>query len=344
MICLNCKKQIPDNSASCPYCGNQITYHAQLGEEIKFRRYQRWFLYLVIVLVFLGMLGVIIKIQSANTKYATTYLEITKKIKDKESALTQTQTTLSDKEKVLKEIQASLESKSKEAEQMSGELKRTKEELTIKTSDYKNVLDEKTLIASKKNKCELDLTSADANIYSLIIKLGVGASNVDLMKIPVADSNLNIGDDSDSDGLSDIAEAALGTNKDKSDSDGDGFTDKDEILRGYNPIGTGKINYDTKFAAKNKGRILLQVEGHGEAWYVSPSDGKRYLLGNPADAFRVMRDLNYWTKDWKKQANVTEEQPAGDQVVVAVPDTQQTGSSSGTILPPTPNVNDLILK
>lgn len=40
-----------------------------------------------------------------------------------------------------------------------------------------------------------------------------------------------------------------------------------------------------------RGRILLQVEKAGEAWYVSPLDGERYFLGRPADAFSVMRSL-----------------------------------------------------
>jgi len=39
------------------------------------------------------------------------------------------------------------------------------------------------------------------------------------------------------------------------------------------------------------GKILLQVENHGEAWYVYPGDAKRYYLGRPADAFRIMREL-----------------------------------------------------
>lgn len=39
------------------------------------------------------------------------------------------------------------------------------------------------------------------------------------------------------------------------------------------------------------GRILLQVESHGEAWYVYPGDLRRYYLGRPEDAFNVMRDL-----------------------------------------------------
>ncbi len=40
-----------------------------------------------------------------------------------------------------------------------------------------------------------------------------------------------------------------------------------------------------------KGYILLQVEDNGEAWYVSPVNGKRYYLGRPDDAFSVMRFL-----------------------------------------------------
>ncbi len=45
-------------------------------------------------------------------------------------------------------------------------------------------------------------------------------------------------------------------------------------------------------AATNlNGRILLQVEAHGEAWYVNPVNGYRYYLGRPTDAFNVMRSL-----------------------------------------------------
>lgn len=40
-----------------------------------------------------------------------------------------------------------------------------------------------------------------------------------------------------------------------------------------------------------RGRILLDVENRGEAWYVYPLTGRRYFLGRPEDALRVMRDL-----------------------------------------------------
>jgi len=37
---------------------------------------------------------------------------------------------------------------------------------------------------------------------------------------------------------------------------------------------------DQKLINRLKGRILLQVESHGEAWYVNPVDGRRYYLPN----------------------------------------------------------------
>ena len=39
------------------------------------------------------------------------------------------------------------------------------------------------------------------------------------------------------------------------------------------------------------GKILLAVENHGEAWYINPADEKRYYLGRPDDAFKIMRGL-----------------------------------------------------
>jgi len=40
------------------------------------------------------------------------------------------------------------------------------------------------------------------------------------------------------------------------------------------------------------GRILLQVESRGEAWYVNPMTLERYYLGRPLDAFNLMRQLS----------------------------------------------------
>lgn len=40
-----------------------------------------------------------------------------------------------------------------------------------------------------------------------------------------------------------------------------------------------------------QGKIVLQVEEHGEAWYISPMSLTRYYLGRPFDAFIIMSDL-----------------------------------------------------
>src|SRR5665811_1108867 len=39
------------------------------------------------------------------------------------------------------------------------------------------------------------------------------------------------------------------------------------------------------------GRILLQVEDKGQAWYVNPLNSQRYYLGRPDDAWQIMRSL-----------------------------------------------------
>ncbi len=44
-------------------------------------------------------------------------------------------------------------------------------------------------------------------------------------------------------------------------------------------------------AASLNGRILLQVQDKGQAWYVNPLDSHRYYLGRPDDAYAVMRQL-----------------------------------------------------
>ena len=50
-------------------------------------------------------------------------------------------------------------------------------------------------------------------------------------------------------------------------------------------------NYTQASSNNLSGRILLDVERNGEAWYIYPIDNKRYYLGRPLDAFTVMRKL-----------------------------------------------------
>ncbi|MDP3882765.1 MAG: hypothetical protein Q8Q48_01785 [Candidatus Staskawiczbacteria bacterium] len=46
-----------------------------------------------------------------------------------------------------------------------------------------------------------------------------------------------------------------------------------------------------KFPSRLSGKILLDVEQNGEAYYINPNDLKGYYLNRPADAFRIMREL-----------------------------------------------------
>ena len=46
-----------------------------------------------------------------------------------------------------------------------------------------------------------------------------------------------------------------------------------------------------------KGKILLQTEQHGEAWYVNPADGKRYYLRDGNAAYQIMRNLSLGIKN-----------------------------------------------
>lgn len=126
--------------------------------------------------------------------------------------------------------------------------------------------------------------------FNLMRKLGTGISNQDLEKIPV-NLDFQSGVDSDYDGLSDNLEIALGTSSSLVDSDSDGFTDKQELSISFNLNGHGNLPIDLNFSSKQKGKIFLQVGSHGEAWYINPSDGMRYYLGRPADAFSLMRTL-----------------------------------------------------
>lgn len=119
---------------------------------------------------------------------------------------------------------------------------------------------------------------------------GVGITNANLNKIQLGLGKMS-GPDTDGDGLSDIFEDAIKTDKAKVDSDGDTYSDKDELNSGFDPRGGAgkKMEHSLNFASEQKGKIFLQVEGNGEAWYLNPSDNKRYFMGRPIDAYNLMR-------------------------------------------------------
>jgi LPXTG-site transpeptidase (sortase) family protein len=130
--------------------------------------------------------------------------------------------------------------------------------------------------ASQSHTDEITLRLADLPV--------IGIRNDDLAKIQVAIGRTQ-GVDTDGDGLSDALESALGTNVKSRDTDSDGYDDLTEILHAYNPIGPGAYSIDDKLSRRLAGKYLIQVESHGELWYVDMSDLRRYLV--PIEAGQV---------------------------------------------------------
>ena len=125
--------------------------------------------------------------------------------------------------------------------------------------------------------------------YTLMREAGLGITNTDLAKIPVGFEDRFSDADSDGDGLADKLESGLGTDPSKPDTDGDGVKDKAEILAGTNPLGVGALARDNSLVNRLLGRIVLQVESRGEAWYIDPSDGRRYYMRDGEAAYQIMR-------------------------------------------------------
>jgi hypothetical protein len=78
-------------------------------------------------------------------------------------------------------------------------------------------------------------------------------------------------------------------------------------------------------SSRLSGRILLQVEAKGEAWYINPDNNKRYYLGRPSDAFSIMRELGLGatTKDIKSFINTSAPKRLSGKILLRVEDKGQ---------------------
>jgi hypothetical protein len=69
--------------------------------------------------------------------------------------------------------------------------------------------------------------------------------------------------------------------------------------------------FDSKLVSRLLGNILLQVEEHGEAWYLNPTDRQRYYMKDGSVAYEMMRSfgLGITDNDLSKMpiSNTTEE-------------------------------------
>jgi hypothetical protein len=64
------------------------------------------------------------------------------------------------------------------------------------------------------------------------------------------------------------------------------------------------ITPDPTLTSRLRGYILLDVQSHGEAWYVNPTDSKRYYMRDGAVAYQMMRSfgLGMTESDYAKLA------------------------------------------
>lgn len=136
-----------------------------------------------------------------------------------------------------------------------------------------------------------------SDAFAVMRSNGVGISNAELDTIRLAYETLRDGTDTDGDGISDRGEAAIGTDPRAADTDGDGYADGMEIMNGYSPTGYGRAPHNEKFAKKYAGTIFLAVQRNGEAWYIHPTELRRYYLGRPTDAFSIMRKTGLGISD-----------------------------------------------
>lgn len=309
MRCPNCQKTILDNIKRCPYCGNDVTkqtnppdmfdnpsspltptpasgaiapteHHEAVHKEVKKRHWQRWFFYFLITVIVVGLVGLMVKMSADNDALLL--------------AINQSQQDLSKRTDELKQ-------RDEEIKTVNDSLSQAQLELNRKAEEYKAEIEKQGTAVQDLDQCQIELTAADANVYNLILTVGTGISRNDLARIPVADANISTGVDTDTDGLSDAVEDALGTDKTKADTDGDTYNDRNEILNGFDPLAANRnLPLDIEYSNRQKGRILIAVEGNKEAWYVNPGDGKRYFLGQPGDAYKAMRSVEFWTKNYKK--------------------------------------------
>ena len=89
----------------------------------------------------------------------------------------------------------------------------------------------------------------------------------------------------------DIKDIDLSVIKILDSSDNTNLIDKDNSNKPNSSTNQAPVN------SKLKGYILLQVESHGEAWYVNPADGKRYYMKDGATAYEMMRKFGLGITD-----------------------------------------------
>lgn len=125
--------------------------------------------------------------------------------------------------------------------------------------------------------------------YQAMQAFGLGISSADLQKIPIAIDPKLVEKDTDGDGLSDDLEETVGSSTTVADTDGDGYKDGEEVQNQYSPTSKEKMPIDKVLCQRLKGRVVIDVQNKGRAWYIDPDTCQRYYLRNGDQAYKIMR-------------------------------------------------------
>ncbi len=324
MICPVCNSQVPDGLSVCPYCGQpfavsptsaagasatpavdnikampqpampELVEKHHLDRAIRARHWQRWFFYGFIVLLFLAAIGIIVNMNNANSDLIAKMATADQNLQSTTASLNKTTTDLGTS-------QQSLATTKSQLADMTAKYTQAQQDLDAKSATLQSMITQSTDISQQLKTAQADSSAAAGNIRALILRLAVPISNQNIAKIPVAVTGLNVGPDSDNDGLSDQAEIALGTDAKNVDTNHNGHNDLQDLTNGYDPSSTSKSKFpvDQKFANGLKGKIVLETQRGNAAWYIYPQNGERYFLGLTADGYAAMREMAYWTSGYK---------------------------------------------
>ena len=116
-----------------------------------------------------------------------------------------------------------------------------------------------TVSTNEINNIE-NIASSSENVIATTTTVENVASSTEVVASSTPETNVVSAKDSDGDGLNNAEEAVIGTNPNLSDSDNDGYSDYQELMNLYNPIGDGALINDPnikKYTSDKYGYSLL---------------------------------------------------------------------------------------
>lgn len=153
--------------------------------------------------------------------------------------------------------------------------------------------------------------------------LVVESEELNIDPIVISDNNetevllsLPVISDMDQDGLSDIAESFIGTDSNNIDSDNDSYSDKEEILNNYNPVGAGLLSENSNLALFTETNRQYAVI-YPKSWKINAVNDKSVLFSAPDQDFiqisyedsdqKYENILDWYTSQFSATDNLSED-------------------------------------